>query len=204
MQLYMKKALVLTLILGSIAITPAVANAEIALFNLKSQNKATITAPTPAPQAPAASATTTTNTSTSAELTDDVFAIEDLKNQPLPIRRKLISAQLNDILLTLNVLADKTKAAANRLEQNGIATGIAQTSISEATLTLAQAKLSIDALTTTANDPKNETAESVSVDGVPFKEAVIKTEELLRTARQSIIDSLTSLKAAVSTAASVN
>jgi hypothetical protein len=204
MHLYMKKTLVLALILGSFAITSTAAHAEIALFNLKSSNKATITAPTPTPQAPAASATTAATTSASADLTNDDFAIEDLKNQSLPARRKLVSAQLGDILLTLNVLADKTKAAAHRLEQNGVVTSSAQTSLSNATLTLANAKLSIDALVTAANDPKNEAAESVLIDGVSFKDTVIKTEELLRTARQSIIDSLVSLKASLSTTATVS
>jgi hypothetical protein len=59
-------------------------------------------------------------------------------------------------------------------------------------------------LVTAANDPKNEAAESVLIDGVSFKDTVIKTEELLRTARQSIIDSLVSLKASLSTTATVS
>jgi hypothetical protein len=193
----MKKTLILAaFILLSV---PNAAHAQFSLF--KAAPKAQITAPTPAPQSASVSTETTVTTQ---EATEDTVDLNTIKDQPLYVRRQIVADQLNDILMKLNVLTDKTKSTADRLHQNGIATDAALTDLSNATLTLAQAKLSIDALITASNDPKNETVTDLMIGKDSFKDAVIDVENQLRSARQSIITSLASLKAAVSAAVSVS
>lgn len=162
------------------------------LFPFFSQEKA---APVTNPAATPASQT---------ELTEDTLDMATLKDQPLPVRRKIVANELDAIALRLSTLADKTKTAALLLAKNNIDTTASQTELAKATLSLAQARLTIDSLIVAANDPLNETVVSLSIETLSFKEVVIKAEEELRTSRASIITALGLLKAAVTPESPIN
>lgn len=161
------------------------------LFPFAASEKATVS-PTPVQS----------TTAVPSDITEDTIDLNSLKNKPLPERRKIVAAELSDILLRLSVLYDKTKVATDRLTQNGIDTTLSQTELATAALSLADAKLTVDALVLAANDPVNEAAIILIVNSAPFKDGVIKAEDTLRSARSSIITTLTSLKAAVSSVTS--
>jgi hypothetical protein len=192
----MKKGLITSFILALALLLPGASFAQAPLqakplFPFFSQEKT----------APATPATTST---TQAEITEDTIDMATLKDQPLPVRRKVVASELDGIALRLSTLADKTKTAALLLAKNNIDTTASQTELAKATLSLAQARLTIDSLVAAANDPLNETVVSLSIGTESFKEVVIKAEEELRTSRASIITALGLLKAAVAPESPIN
>jgi hypothetical protein len=121
----MKKTYILSLLFIALAILPTSAQAQsTSIFNFKTNNKVQVAAPEPV-SAPASQTTTVTDTA------DAEFTLEDLQNQPLHIRRRIVAEHLSDIHLRLSMLTDKTKTAAERLKDNGIATDEALTELSK-------------------------------------------------------------------------
>lgn len=130
---------------------------------------------------------------------EPVSLLEDLKSKPLAERRKLVVNELETIAGKLDTLIQKTTLATTRLGENGIDTVATFTALDTATATLTTTKTLIATLKTAANDPKNESVQALSVQGVSFKEAVIKAEGGLRTTRDQIITALATLKVALTT-----
>jgi len=190
----MKKTFILPTFIALLFLFPVAASAQTKpLFPFGKSQTATVT---PAPVEPSQPAPT--------EIVDETLGLTDLKDLSLSERRKVVSGELDAILLRLNVLYDKTKVATTRLTQNGIETEKSHAALAQAALSLAQARLTINALTLSAFDPTAEGSVLLMVDGVPFKDSVIKAEAELRSARSFIIASLTELKAAVNTAISAS
>ncbi len=139
------------------------------------------------PATPAVEGATTTN--------EDIN-LQDLKNQPLEVRRQVISQELSDILTRLNVIYDKTKAALDRLTQNGIDTSGAQKELLVAAdaLTTAQTNINVFSDTSVSFEPTEKTP-------TPLRDAVIQVEANLRDAREAILQTLLSLKTAIDASA---
>lgn len=131
-----------------------------------------------------------------------LYDFDALKDQPLHIRRIAVASQLEQIRLKLSGLYDKTKFAAQRLSENGIDSTPADASFALAETSLADAKISIDALALAANDPANQTDAPIMIEDVSFKDAVIAAETKLREGRDAIIAALGALKTAVAPIAS--
>ncbi len=130
-------------------------------------------------------------------LGEEVIDMNALKFQPLTIRRQVVSTQLDNIRGRLVGIYDKTGLALIRLADNDIDTSSSETELALAATSLADAKLTIDALITASYDPANNKPVPILINGSSFKDAVLKAELSLRTAREHIITSLTSLKTAV-------
>lgn len=119
--------------------------------------------------------------------------LQDLTNQPLEVRRQVVSIQLKGILGKFNVLYDKTKLAMDRLSVNGIDTTKAAVELKLAAETLAKAKLNIDAFT-----DMDISFKPTAFQPTPLRDAVVKAETSLKESREHIINTLVLLKAAIS------
>ncbi len=192
----MKNPLITGFIALAIAFSPAIAYAEAPLqakpfFPFFSSEKESIT---PAPVQPSEPAP--------MEMNEETLDLNMLKSQPLPVRRQMVATELDAIFGRLSVLNDKTKAATVLLSENDIDTTLSETELAKTTLILANARLTIDSLIASSNDPANETVIVLLIGDATFKDTVIKSEHELRAARESIINALTHLKSAVSASVS--
>ncbi len=187
----MKKTFIISGLLAIALAMPSATYAQASLqakplFPFFTSEKAVVT---PAPAA--------TTQAAPVEVTEDTIDLIALKSKPLPERRRIVASELDGILLRLNVLFDKTKAATNRLMENKIDTTISNDELANAALTLANARLTIDSLIEASNNPENDSVTLLMVGKATYKDTVIKAEEELRGSRASIIASLSALKAAV-------
>ena len=182
----MKNKLISALFLSAILVTPTSSFAQATSFGSFDFTDG---------QASAASNTSQTATAS----VDEATIFELLKNKPLSERRKIVARQLETIALKLELLLQKTSAATTRLAQNDIDTTASTSTLTEAQATLTDTKALVATLITTAEDPANESVQNLSVQGVTFKEAVVKAETGLRTTREQIIAALGALKLAVTT-----
>ncbi|MCC6198878.1 hypothetical protein IT401_01530, partial [Candidatus Nomurabacteria bacterium] len=109
-------------------------------------------------------------------------------------QRKTVVADLEHIFERLSLANDQTKTAALLLAKNGLDTAQAQTALAQTTLSLAEARLSLDTL---AEATQGVSSGIFSTDQTTFKEQVASIQTQLTTVRTSLITALSLLKGAV-------
>jgi len=109
-------------------------------------------------------------------------------------QRKTVVADLEHIFERLSLANDQTKTAALLLAKNGLDTAQAQTALAQTTLSLAEARLSLNTL---AEATQGVSSGIFSTDQTTFKEQVIGIQAQLTAVRTSLITALSLLKGAV-------
>ncbi len=193
----MKKLLIVLILTASMAL-PQAAHAE-SVFSLKSlfpftsKEKGVPLSTEPAPEAASVETAGTLTPETEADASLEVPA---LSTPTFFFQRKTVVEELEHIFTRLSLATDNTRTAALLLAKNGIDTAAAQTTLAEATLTLAQARISIDIVTASTQGIQSGIFSTPTTD---FKEQVATAEKELLTVREALISSLSLLKSAVDT-----
>jgi hypothetical protein len=142
--------------------------------------------------APSSSKNSSIDASSTVVTTD--ITSPSLQGKTLAAKKKTVEGALRDIYIQLNTLSDQTQTAINQLNASGIVTTDAQTNILAANTSLTKAKSDI-ATFATIGTPSSKAAGAFALDMMKYTAAT--TETTLREAKKHLLDSLTSLKAAL-------
>jgi hypothetical protein len=120
-----------------------------------------------------------------------------VKVEPLSVRKQSIETQLRDISTRLTTIYSRTNIAVARLTEKDVDIKKAQAQLAIANTALISAKLNLDTFAAIPVNDEEKDKVKVSTTTAALKESVLKSETSLKEARDALIATLVSLKAAI-------
>jgi hypothetical protein len=124
--------------------------------------------------------------------------LEKLRSEPLSVRKAIVGEKLSDAQKRLTAISTRIQLALGRLEEKEIDTGESRLLLTVANLSLDAARAEIEQYTKiVVAEDITEKSPLYATTSLQLKESVQKTETHLKAARDSLMQSLISLKASL-------